>query len=119
MERFIWKTFINVCSIYFVSILIPQVVLHGPWPAILVGLLLSLLSVTIRPILMVLCLPLNLLSLGFFVLIINTWMLQLVDLMVKGFLISGFWYAMLAALIIMLSNLLVRIPRESRGRRLK
>ena len=83
--------------------------MQGAFPAIIAGLLLSLLSVTIRPLIMLLCLPLNLLTLGLFVLVINTWMLQLTDLMVKGFMVSGFWYAMLAALFIMLANKLVKV----------
>jgi putative membrane protein len=95
--------------IYLLSLVLPQVFLQGAIPAILAGLLLSLLSVTLRPLLMLLCLPLNLLTFGLFVLVINTWMLQLTDLMVKGFMVSGFWYAMLAALFIMLANKLVKV----------
>lgn len=109
MKRFIWKTTVNICMIYLLSLFLPQVVLQGAFPAIIAGLLLSLLSVTIRPLIMLLCLPLNLLTLGLFVLVINTWMLQLTDLMVKGFMVSGFWYAMLAALFIMLANKLVKV----------
>lgn len=111
MKRFIWKTTVNICMIYLLSLVFPQVFLQGAFPAILAGLLLSLLSVTLRPLLMLLCLPLNLLTLGLFVLVINTWMLQLTDLMVKGFVVSGFWYAMLAALFIMLANKLIKVLR--------
>jgi len=58
---------------------------------------------------LLLCLPLNILTLGLFILVINTWMLQLTDLMVKGLVVSGFWYAMLAALFIMLANKLLKV----------
>jgi len=111
MKKFIWQTTVNICMIYLLSLFLPHIVLQGAFPAILAGLLLSLLSVTLRPLLMLLCLPLNLLTLGLFVLVINTWMLQLTDLMVKGFVVSGFWYAMLAALFIMLANKLVKAMR--------
>ncbi|HPF20432.1 MAG TPA: phage holin family protein [Syntrophomonas sp.] len=111
MKRFIWKSIVNICVIYSLSLFLPQVFLQGAFPAILAGALLSLLSVTLRPLLMLLCLPLNLLTLGLFVLVINTWMLQLTDLMVKGFVVSGFWYALLAALFIMLANKLVNVLR--------
>jgi putative membrane protein len=107
MRKFIWKTVANICVLYLLSLFMPQVVLQGAFPAILAGVLLSLLSITLRPLLMLLCLPLNLVTLGLFVLVINTWMLQLTDLLVKGFVISGFWYAMLAALFIMLANKLI------------
>lgn len=107
MRKFFWKTMVNIGVIYLLSLFLPQMVLQGALPAILAGVLLSLLSVTLRPLLMLFCLPLNLLTLGLFVLVINTWMLQLTDLMVKGFVISGFWYTMLAALFIMLANKLI------------
>jgi putative membrane protein len=56
--------------------------------------------------LMVLCLPLNLISFGVFILIINTWMLELTDLMVGGLNLQGFWTALVASLVIMLINYL-------------
>ena len=113
MRKFILQSMVNIGMIYLLSLLLSQVVLQGALAAILAGLLLSIFSVTLRPLLMLLCLPLNLLSMGLFVLVINTWMLQLTDLMVKGFVVSGFWYAMLAALFIMLANKLIKVLQSA------
>ncbi|MEN6460970.1 MAG: phage holin family protein [Syntrophomonas sp.] len=106
MFKLIWKTVINTLALYLVSYLIPPIAVDNPLTAILAGLILTLLSITIRPILMVLCLPLNLISLGVFILIINTWMLELTDLMVGGLHIQGFLTALVASLVIMLINYL-------------
>lgn len=102
--KLIWKTIVNALALYLVSYLIPAITVNSPLTAIIAGFLLTLLSITIRPILMVLCLPLNLISLGLFILIINTWMLELTDLMVGGLHIPGFWNALIASLVIMLVN---------------
>lgn len=104
MAKLIWKTLINTLALYLVSYLIPAIAVNSPLAAITAGFLLTLLSITIRPILMVLCLPLNLISLGLFILIINAWMLELTDLMVGGLHIPGFWTAIIASLAIMLIN---------------
>lgn len=104
MTNILWKTIINTLALYLVSFLIPSVTINSPFYAILAGLSLSLLAITIRPIMMALCLPLNLLSFGAFIFIINTWILQLTDLMVKGLHIPGFWIALAASIIIMLCN---------------
>jgi putative membrane protein len=54
----------------------------------------------LRPLLVILTLPLTLLTLGFFILVINALLLQLVAKVVSGFTISGFWTAFFASLFI-------------------
>lgn len=107
MQKFLLKTFINTIALYLVTYLFPAITVNNPFTALLAGFLLAILAVTIRPVLIVLSLPINLLSLGLFILVINAWMLQLTDLMVKGLSIPGFWFALLASLVIMILNHLV------------
>ena len=64
------------------------------------ALLLGLANAVIRPLLILLTLPLTLVTLGFFLLVINALMLLLVSALVRGFTISGFWTAFVAALFI-------------------
>lgn len=108
MEKLIWRTAINALGLYLISYLLPSITIDNIVAALVAGFLLSLLSITIRPILLVLSLPLTLVSFGGFILIINTWMLQLTDLMVRGLYIPGFWIALLASLAIMMLNYLTR-----------
>lgn len=108
MQKLLIKTLINSVALYLVSYIFPAVTINNPWTALLAGFVLSILAVTIRPILLVLALPLSLLSFGLFILVINAWMLQLTDLMVKGLYIPGFWIALLASLVIMVLNHLVK-----------
>ncbi len=67
---------------------------------IISALLLGFANAVLRPLLVILTLPLTLLTLGFFLLVINALMLLLVAKIVKGFEISGFWTAFFASLFI-------------------
>jgi putative membrane protein len=64
------------------------------------GLLLGLVNAVIRPALVVLTLPLSVLTLGFFVLVINALMVLLVAWLVPGFHVAGFWTGFFVALFI-------------------
>ena len=67
---------------------------------IISALLLGLANALVRPLLVLLTLPLTLLTLGFFLLVINALMILLVSAMVKGFTVSGFWTAFFASIFI-------------------
>ena len=64
------------------------------------ALLLGLVNAVVRPILVVLTLPLTILTLGLFLLVINALMMMLVSAVVKGFKVDGFWTACFASLFI-------------------
>jgi len=77
-------------------------------PTLLVSaLLLGIANAVLRPLLVVLTLPLTFLTLGFFLLVINALMLLLVARLVDGFKISGFWTAFFASLFIALMSMLL------------
>jgi len=65
-------------------------------------ILLGFINATIRPVLIMLTLPINFLTLGLFTLVINGLMLWLVSAVIRGFNIANFWVAILSALIIMI-----------------
>lgn len=65
-----------------------------------VALLLGIINALVRPILLLLSLPLILITMGLFVLILNALMLWLVSSMIPGFTISGFWAAFFGSILI-------------------
>ena len=77
----------------------------GTSSLIVSALLLGFANAVLRPLLIVLTLPLTLLTLGFFLLVINALMLLLVARLVDGFRISGFWTAFFASLFISLLSM--------------
>jgi putative membrane protein len=82
--------------------LLPGIQVDGVWPAVVAALLLGLVNATLRPILLLLTLPLTVLTLGLFALVVNGAMLALVASLVEGVRVAGFGSAVLAALIISL-----------------
>jgi putative membrane protein len=67
--------------------------------ALIVALVLGLLNAIVRPILVVLTLPITVLSLGLFLFVINGLMFWLAARLLDGFSVAGFWWAVLAALL--------------------
>ncbi|MES2247973.1 MAG: phage holin family protein [Pseudomonadota bacterium] len=71
------------------------------------ALLLGLANAIVKPLLIVLTLPLTLLTFGLFLLVINALMILLVAALVKGFKVSGFWTALFASIFISLLSIVI------------
>lgn len=82
---------------------------------IISALLLGLANAIIRPLLVIITLPLTLLTLGFFLLVINALMLLLVSSLVRGFKISGFWTAFFACIFIAVLSFVFGIAFDDEG----
>lgn len=80
--------------------LTPGVVVDTIWTAVLVGIVLAVVNVTIGLLLRLVTLPFNIMSLGLVSFIIGVGMLLLTDKLVNGFSIASFWYAVLFAIIL-------------------
>lgn len=91
---------------------------YDNWEALLLGsLLLGVINAFVRPVLLILSLPLILFSMGFFILVINALMLMLVGGIIPGFNVEGFWWAFFGAICIsIISWLLSAFFRDSEGR---
>lgn len=77
---------------------------------------LSLLNAIVRPLLYLMSLPFILLTLGLFMVVINALLLQLTALLVKGFVVAGFWPAVWGALIISLVSTILNLWVSEEGR---
>jgi putative membrane protein len=93
--RWLLNTFILI----LVSLLAPGVSFDTFWSALATSVILGLINAVIRPIMIVLTLPINILTLGLFTLVINALMFWLASAIVKGFTVTDFWSAFFAALI--------------------
>ena len=75
--------------------------------AFLAGLLLGLFNLLVKPIIKVLSLPINILTLGLFNIVINAGMLWMVDLILKGLRVEGFWGYIWSSLVISIISIVV------------
>src|SRR4030043_2344049 len=98
---FIVRLIINIVAILIISYLFPGLIwVDTFWAALVTALLLGIVNAIIRPILVLLTLPLTLVTLGLFLLVINGLMLWLVSALVSGFHVSGFWGAVFGSILI-------------------
>jgi putative membrane protein len=98
------KLLINALAFYITAYLIPGMKING-WPSLLViAIVWGILTAIIRPILVILTLPINILSLGLFTFVINAILLLITSSIVPGFKIDGFGTAILAAIVLAIIN---------------
>src|ERR1041384_690640 len=80
--------------------LLPGISVSGFTAALVAALVLGLLNAFIKPVLVLLTLPINILTLGLFTLVINAFLIWLTAKIIPGFSVSGFGYALLFAVVL-------------------
>jgi putative membrane protein len=96
------RWFLNAIALLLVANLLPGFHVDSFFAALIAALLLGLANVAVKPLFILLTLPINILTLGLFTFVINALMLELVSAIVKGFTISTFGTALIGALILWL-----------------
>jgi len=96
---------INAIALVLIARFVPGIELSGWYAAFIVALVLGIINVVLKPILLFLTLPLNILTLGLFTLVINGLLFWLAGTIVKGFDVGGFGVALLGALLMSLMNI--------------
>lgn len=92
-------------SVMFVGWVIPGITISSFWTAMIASIVIAFVNVVIKPILIFLTLPINILTLGIFVLVINALLFMFVAYLVPGVEVDGFWSAFLGALILSLLSI--------------
>ena len=104
MTGFVLRVAIVALGLWLATQILPGLYFASAGTLLAAALLLGIVNAIVRPIAVVLTLPITLLSLGLFLLVINAAMLGLVALLLSGFQISGFWTAVGASLIVSLTG---------------
>ena len=100
----ILRLMVNTLSIFIVAYILPGIEIADFFSALLVALLLAVLNVTLKPFLIIITLPFTLVTLGFFLLVINAIVILLADNWVDGFHVYGFWWAVLFSILLSIVN---------------
>jgi putative membrane protein len=87
-------------AIMAAAYLLPGIEVRGVFSAFFAAAILGILNALLRPLLLLLTLPLNILTLGLFTFVINALMLMMASGVISGFHIAGFWSAIFGSLII-------------------
>ncbi len=94
-------------AIIITAKIIPEVSLAGGWAAFLLAAVLAVINAVIRPLLILITLPINILTLGLFTFVINALMILLAGVLVSGFDPGGFWRAMLFSILLSVASYLL------------
>jgi putative membrane protein len=98
------KWVLSALVFILVANVVPGIHIQSFWTALLLALLWGLVGITLRPILLVLTLPVTIATLGLFTFVINAFLLWLLSHAVKGFDVDGFGAAFRGALVLSVLN---------------
>jgi putative membrane protein len=106
----------NALALLAVAYLLPGVTVAGFFSALVAALVLGLINTLVRPLLILLTLPVTVLTLGLFIFVLNGLLFWLAGSVLRGFEVSGFWVALLGALLysVISSLLTMLIPAQRR-----
>jgi putative membrane protein len=111
MFKLIFKWLILSAAVVVAAYLIPGITVNALTTALIVGLVLGLINMFIKPILFILTIPINIITLGFFGLVLNALLFWAAAYFVNGFTIANFmaalWGSILVSIIMWLAHLLI------------
>jgi putative membrane protein len=106
---------LNAFALWLVSEIVPGIHADGVFATLVAALVLGILNALVRPLFLLLTLPINLLTLGLFTFVINALMLELTGSIVRGFAVDGFGSALIGALLLSLVSFLLNVFINDRG----
>lgn len=90
---------LNAIALLIVAYILPGITVASFGSALIAALVLGLLNTLVKPVLVILTLPITVVTLGLFLLVLNALVFWFVGSVLKGFQVEGFWWAFLGALI--------------------
>ena len=115
MLKIIFNLLASAAAVLISAWVIPGVEVTNVGSAILVAIVLSFLNAFLRPLLILLTLPVTIFTLGLFLIVINVLMILLAEAIVPGFHVAGFWSALFFGIVLAIVSALFGInskPRE-------
>jgi putative membrane protein len=116
MKGILIRWLILTVAILSAAYLLDGMEVRGFTSAFFAAAVLGILNAVLRPVLIILTLPLNILSLGLFTFVINAFLLKMASGVIPGFEVHGFWPALFGSLIISLVSWLLSSWINDRGR---
>jgi putative membrane protein len=102
--NFIVKLLLTGLAVIITSYLLDGVYIEGYFAAIVVAAILAILNAIVRPLLVILTIPITVFTLGIFLLVINAVIILMADYLIPGFEVDGFWWALLFSIILAVIN---------------
>lgn len=107
---------VSAAALWLTSLVVRGVEIHGVGALLFAALTIGVLNAFIRPVLLLLTLPLTVVTLGLFAIVINAAMLKLASEVVRGFEVHGFWSAVGGTLLMSLFTFFINLLIADSGR---
>jgi putative membrane protein len=104
MSGFLIRLLITAFGLWVAQAIVPGMEIHGVGTLLAAALLLGIVNAIVRPLIIVLTLPITVLSLGLFLLVVNAAMLGLVAGFLDGFVLRGFFSALLGSIVVSITS---------------
>lgn len=115
--KLLLKILVSSLAVFFSAYILPGVELAGYPSAIVVAIVLGAFNAFLRPVLILLTIPVTVFSFGLFLLVINAFIILLTDQLLEGFAVKGFWTALLFSIIVtVVTSILESIAKPDKGR---
>ena len=95
---------VNTLSIFAVSYLLSGIQLDSFLTALILAVVMSVLNVTLKPLLIIVTIPFTIITFGLFLLVVNVLVLYAAEALIDGFEIAGFWWAVAFSLLVSFVN---------------
>jgi len=100
--KFILRLLLSALAVVLLANILPGVHVDTFGIAVIVALVLSLLNFLVKPLLVILTLPVTIVTFGLFLLVVNALIILMASGLVSGFAVDGFWWALLFSLLLSL-----------------
>jgi len=107
MMAFLAHWGVTSLSLWVASLMFHGISFSSKKSLLISALLLGLVNAVVKPVIIILTIPLTLITFGFFLLVINALMMLLVSALVPGFRVSGFWTAFFASIVVTVVSLFI------------
>jgi putative membrane protein len=109
MRGLVIRWLVSAAALYLTSLIVRGIEIHGVVPLLFAAITIGILNAVVRPIILLLTLPLNVLTLGLFTLVVNAFMLWMASQVVVGFEVHGFWAALGGWLLMSFFTFLINV----------
>lgn len=100
--KIIYRVLVTALALLLAARLIPGISVEGLYPALIAALIIGILNVIVKPVLVILTLPITILTLGLFMFVINATLFMFAASFIEGFVVTGFIAALLGSLFVSL-----------------
>lgn len=116
MAGLLLRWIVAAVALYLTDLLVPGIAVRGAGALMFAAAVIGVINAVVRPVVLLLTLPLSVLTLGIFALIVNAAMLGLAAALVPGFEVNGFWAALFGWLLLSFFTFCINVLIGEHGR---